>query len=89
MLQLVDSRIGPTEDDRMMLRYLANTGLPYMVVATKADKLNATERRACELSLASDPDILPDTPIVFTSTLKNEGKTAIWSKIAEFTGVKL
>ena len=89
VLQLIDSRIGPTEDDRMMLRYLANTGLPYMVIATKADKLNATERRACELSLANDPDILPGTAVIFTSTLKGEGKAAVWSKISEFTGIKL
>ena len=89
VIQLVDSRIGPTEDDRMMLQYLANTGLTYMVVATKADKLNATERRNCEEQLANDPDILPGTPIVFTSTLKGEGKMLVWAKIAEFTGVKL
>jgi GTP-binding protein len=89
VLQLVDSRIGPTEDDRMMLRYLAQTGLPYVIVATKADKLNATERRACEAALANDPDILPGTAIIFTSTLKGEGKAAVWSKISEFTGIKL
>ena len=89
VLQLIDSRIGPTEDDRMMLRYLANTGHPYMVIATKADKPNATARRACELSLANDPDILPGTAVIFTSTLKGEGKAAVWSKISEFTGIKL
>ena len=89
IIQLVDSRIGPTEDDRMMLQYLAQTGMPYIVVATKSDKLNTTERRACEEQLASHPDILPGTPILFTSTLKGEGKAAVWAKIAEHTGVKL
>ena len=89
VVQLIDSRVGPTEDDKMMLRYIAATGLPCAIVATKADKLNATERRACEAMLAEHPDIPDGTPIVFTSTLKGEGKTELWRVISEFSGVKL
>ena len=42
--QLVDSRTGPTEDDYNMLYYMREAGLPHILVATKTDKLNATER---------------------------------------------
>ena len=45
VLQLVDSRIGPTVDDEMMLDFLRGSDLPFAVVATKTDKLNATERK--------------------------------------------
>lgn len=89
VVQLIDSRIGPTEDDRMMLRYLSATGLPCVIVATKADKLNATERRACENLLASHPDVPENTTVVFTSTLKGEGKTELWRLISAYSGVKL
>lgn len=89
VLQLIDSRVGPTEDDRTMLRYLAATGLPYAIVATKADKLNVIERRACEADLSSHADIASGTPILFTSTLKGEGKHELWKVISHFSGVRL
>ena len=89
VVQLIDSRVGPTEDDKMMLRYIAATGLPCAIVATKADKLNATERRACEAALTSHPDIPAGTPIVFTSTLKGEGKQELWRAIADCADIKL
>ncbi len=46
VLQLVDMRRDPTEDDFFMLRYLSESGLPYAVVCTKSDKLNKTETAA-------------------------------------------
>ena len=44
VIQLVDSRIGPTADDEMMLQFLRQAEIPFVIVATKSDKLNATER---------------------------------------------
>ena len=45
VIQLIDSRIGPTKDDEMMLEFLSASEIPFVVVATKTDKLNATERK--------------------------------------------
>lgn len=89
VIQLVDSRIGTTEDDCTMLSYLASSALPFLVVATKSDKLNATERRAAEERLRNDPSIPADTPILFTSSQKGEGKAELWKQIALYTGLKL
>lgn len=88
VLQLIDSRVGPTADDDMMLDFLNSTGIPYIVVATKCDKLNATERRAAEAAFASYPKIANDTPIVFFSSLKGDGKAALWQHISARTGVR-
>ncbi len=44
VLQLIDMRHAPTADDRQMLQFLAENGVPFMVVLTKSDKLNRTER---------------------------------------------
>lgn len=44
VLQLIDMRHKPTADDRQMLRFLAENEVPFMVVLTKSDKLNRTER---------------------------------------------
>ena len=89
VVQLVDSRIGPTEDDVMMLDFLRASNIPFVVVATKSDKLNATERAAAKATLAACPAIPADTPIVFFSSLKGEGKAELWAHICERTGVRL
>lgn len=89
VIQLVDSRIGTTRDDEMMLRFLNEYRIPYIVVATKSDKLNATERRSSTENLTSNPLIAKDTPILFFSALKNEGKTDVWREIANSCELKL
>ena len=42
-LLLVDVRHEPTEEDRQMADYLRSIGLPFSVVATKADKLSKAQ----------------------------------------------
>lgn len=44
VLQLVDIRHAPTADDQMMVDYLRHYGIPFTVVATKADKLSKAQR---------------------------------------------
>ena len=88
VVQLVDSRIGPTADDEMMLSYLTQMGIPFLVVATKSDKLNKTERTASENLLKNHPLIPSETPILFSSTLKNEGKNEVWNEIFRYTKLR-
>jgi len=45
IVQLLDVRHDPTNDDRLMLDFLSEIGVPTIVVLTKIDKLGATERR--------------------------------------------
>ncbi len=77
VLQLIDSRIGPTADDEMMLDFLHSAEIPFVVVATKSDKLNTTERRKSEELLASHP-LIEGRQTVFFSALKGEGKDELW-----------
>lgn len=44
VLQLVDIRHAPTQDDVTMVNYLRHYGLEFTVIATKADKLSRAER---------------------------------------------
>ena len=41
---LVDMRHAPTKDDIQMINYLIDSEMPFVLVLTKADKLNKTER---------------------------------------------
>lgn len=86
VLQLIDSRVGPTADDEMMLDFLSQSGLPYVVVATKVDKLNATERKKNLDAIASHP-LIDGTPVIPFSSLKKEGKDELWRTILKHAGV--
>lgn len=44
VFMLVDMRHAPTKDDVQMINYLIDTEMPFVIVLTKADKLNKTER---------------------------------------------
>ena len=83
VLQLVDSGIAPTADDEMMLSYLKESGLPYAVVATKVDKLNATERKK-NLTALSEHPLIKDVPLIPFSALKGEGKEELWRTICRY-----
>ncbi len=44
VLQLIDIRHTPSKDDFQMLEYMVEREIPFVVVLTKADKLNKTQR---------------------------------------------
>lgn len=81
VIQLVDSRHAPTADDEMMLAWMNDAGIPYIIVATKVDKLNKTERTANFEALAKNPVIREGTPIIPFSSLSKEGKDQLWKEI--------
>ncbi len=87
VLQLVDAKVGVTADDAMMLNYLAQAELPFLVVATKVDKLNKTERAKALEGLRAHPDIPEDVAILPFSSHSGEGKDELWRAIRQATGV--
>ena len=44
ILLLIDMRHAPSKDDIQMIDFLVESELPFLIVLTKADKLNKTER---------------------------------------------
>ncbi len=87
VIQLVDSRIGLTKDDRDMVEFLNQVELPYIIVATKTDKLNKTEREKAVNSLVTDPSILPGTQIILFSSESKEGKGDVWDAILRYANL--
>ena len=86
VLQLIDSRIGPTKDDEMMLDFLRATETPFAVVATKTDKLNATEKKKNIEAISKHP-LIAGVPVIPFSALKGEGKDELWKAIFHYTGL--
>lgn len=81
VIQLIDARVGPTDDDIMMINWLIDSGVPFVVVATKSDKLSkaqlnsSLEKIRNEYFLGTGIDIIP------FSSITKDGKDLLWSKI--------
>ena len=73
VVQLVDSRIGYTKDDIDMISFMNEMDIPYVIVATKTDKLNKTERKKNLDALAAHP-LTQGAKIIPFSSLSGEGK---------------
>ena len=81
VVQLVDSRIGLTNDDIDMVTFMNQMDIPYIVVATKTDKLNKTEREKAVTSLITNPVLRQGTQIIMFSSESREGKNDVWDAI--------
>ena len=89
VVQLIDCKTGPTDDDLLMLNWLNANSIPYLIVATKIDKLNKTELQKNLNELCRSKFLAPDTVIVPFSSHTGEGKAILWNEIAAATGIKL
>ncbi|GAB4414190.1 MAG: ribosome biogenesis GTP-binding protein YihA/YsxC [Bryobacter sp.] len=77
-LLLVDSRRGWMDADRQLREYLIYHGRPYVVVATKIDKLNRKEETQSMNGLRAES---PDVDILPVSALSGRGVREIWQTI--------
>lgn len=67
VVQLLDVRREPSDDDLQMLAFLAQMGTPTMVIATKIDKLPRAEREARVEALAREADVDVEQVIPFSA----------------------
>ena len=84
VVQLVDSRIGYTNDDLDMIEYMNEADVPYIIVATKTDKLNKTEREKAVRTLITNPVLRENTTIILCSSQTREGKDDVWNEIMKY-----
>ena len=83
IVQLLDMRHAPTDDDRTMLQFLADSGCPFVCVLTKCDKLNKTERTARREAFAADPDLAAARAVIEASAVTGEGMDALKAVIED------
>lgn len=86
-VQLIDARHDPSREDLQMIDWLLNGEKPFLVVATKADKLSGNKLRnrlnqtRRILAFHGNFDLLP-----FSATT-GRGKDAVWHWIGEVLDV--
>ena len=81
LLMLIDIRHAPTQDDLQMFRYLIYYGIPYTLVATKADKI-AKSKRQQEANARAKALGAPPYAIPFSSET-GEGKAELLIRIGQ------
>lgn len=81
---LVDSRIGPTKDDLAMMEYLVAAEQPFIIVATKYDKLNATEKRKIAEILENEELCKYAGAVINYSSVSGAGKEDLWRTILSY-----
>lgn len=79
VLQLVDIKVGFTSDDKAMLEYMAYYNVPYLIVATKCDKLNKTDLQKQTAKIVTSELIRPGTGIVLYSSQTGQGRDELWN----------
>ena len=87
VIQLIDMRHPPTNDDLMMMDFLMQTGYEFIVVMTKSDKLkkkkdynNRLENSKTEMSFISPERIIP------FSSENGEGVEIVKKYIEQYIG---
>lgn len=86
IVQLLDIRHDPTEDDRQMLDMLSDIGLPTVVVVTKIDKLKRSQVEARVKELAKELSLDEEQVIPFSAVTgqgRDELAEALMSLLAQ------
>ncbi|HGQ6655909.1 TPA: ribosome biogenesis GTP-binding protein YihA/YsxC [Listeria monocytogenes] len=83
VIQIVNLRHKPTEDDRMMYEFLKYYDIPVIVVATKADKIPRSKWQKNAKIVRETLDFDPDDKFVLFSSETKMGKDEAWQFIKE------
>ena len=88
VIQLIDIRTGPTDDDIMMINWLIDAGQPFIVVATKTDKLSKSQLAEALHSLEEEYFKGTGIEIIPFSSVTRDGKEKLWNRIFEAISTK-
>lgn len=83
VVQLTDMRRPATKDDMDMMRFMQSAGYPFIVVMTKSDKLNKTERTQRLEAVHSELAEFGDVTVIPFSATNGEGVEAVKEAISK------
>lgn len=86
VFMLVDMRHAPTKDDVDMINYLIDTGTPFVIVLTKADKLKKTEREKRMEAFRGEIPCFDDIHVIPFSSMTFEGVDELRQIVEDVTG---
>jgi len=81
IMQLVDLRHEPSSLDKQMFEWIRQSNIPYIIIATKLDKIPKTKVDLHKNIIRSAFKIDESIPIYAFSALNKSGKEEIWNAI--------
>ncbi len=83
VVQLIDIRTGPTDDDILMINWMIDCGVDFIIAATKTDKLSPSQLKNALSELDKNYFSGTGIEIIPFSSVTGIGKTELWNKIYE------
>ena len=83
VIQLIDIRTGPTDDDIMMINFLIDNDVNFVVVATKTDKLSKTQLNNAIDNIHNEYFLGTGITILPFSSVTKDGKDELWRLISD------
>lgn len=84
VIQLVDLRHNPTEDDVLMYNYLKHFDIPMLIICTKEDKIPKGKVQKHLINIKHKLDLEDGDTIVSYSSVKNNKQQQIWDLIESY-----
>ncbi|SHB50528.1 ribosome biogenesis GTP-binding protein YihA/YsxC [Staphylococcus aureus] len=84
VIQLVDLRHDPTQDDILMYNYLKHFDIFTLVICTKEDKIPKGKVQKHIKNIKTQLDMDPDDTIVSYSSIQNNKQQQIWNLIEPY-----
>ena len=81
---LIDIRHSPTENDKLMYRYIVDQQKPCMIIANKADKIAVTKVESQVKVLQEELNPLKDLPFLPFSAERRIYTDTVWEEIEKF-----
>lgn len=81
VVQIVDIRHEPSDDDCLMYDFLKHYNIPTIVIATKADKIKKGNYAKHKKMVEEVLDMAPDDPLILFSSEKGMGFEEAWAEI--------
>ncbi|CDF59442.1 ribosome biogenesis GTP-binding protein YihA/YsxC [Thermobrachium celere] len=87
VILLVDIRHEPTQDDKLMLEWMRQTGKKVVVVATKSDKLSNNQIAKQVPVIKKALKLTQDETFILFSSETRRGKEELWEVIKSTCGI--
>jgi GTP-binding protein len=84
-VQIIDCRMPPTNSDLQLSAWLEQLEIPYLLVATKSDKLSNNQQRVQSRIICNS---FGGQPVVMSSAKTGTGCKEIWKRVLQATAVE-
>lgn len=81
---LIDIRHSPTANDKLMYNYIISSGLPFIILANKADKIAITKVDNATSELQKQINPIGDIPTLPFSSERKIYKDEVWKIIEQY-----